>query len=129
MAFQFSQKSLDRMKGVDPRLIQIAHAALAISPIDFGIPEDGGVRTAARQLELCEAGKSKCDGFVKRSKHQDGKALDVYAFVDGKASWQEHHLTTVAAALLQAAAHFGTQVEWGGFWHGFRDMPHIQLAD
>lgn len=125
--FQFSQTSLNRMMGVDPRLIGIAKRALEISKIDFGIPAHGGLRTAQEQKELFLQGVSKADGFEKPSYHQTGKALDVYAYVDGKASWHEEHLTHIAAAMLQAASQLGYRLEWGGFWKNFVDMPHFQI--
>lgn len=129
MSFKLSQKSLENMAGVDHRLIRIAEMAIAITRIDFGIPADGGVRTASRQNELFKAGKSKLDGFNKKSEHQSGKALDFYAFVDGKASWDPEHLSQVAAAFLQSASMLGYKLNWGGLWKSFVDMPHVQLVD
>lgn len=129
MSFKLSQKSIENMSGVDPRLIRIAEMAIAITRIDFGIPADGGIRTAARQNELFKAGKSKLDGFNKKSEHQSGKALDFYAFVDGKASWEHEHLAQVAAAFLQSASMLGYKLNWGGLWKSFLDMPHVQLVD
>ncbi len=127
--FTFSSRSRDRMVGVDARLVEIAEHALTISKIDFGIPQHGGLRTAEQQAKLYADGKSKADGYRNKSYHQTGKALDVYAYVDGKASWNEHHLAMVAAAMLQAASHYGVALEWGGLWRSFIDMPHFQLPN
>ena len=126
--FKLSKSSKKRRAGVDERLIEISDLAIKITIVDFGIPGDGGVRTAKRQKELFLDSKSKCDGYDKKSRHQSGKALDFYAYVDGKASWKPEHLTMVAAAFLQAASILGYKLEWGGLWKGFRDMPHVQLA-
>ncbi len=126
--WKLSKNSNKRMAGIDERLIDICHRALAISSIDFGIPEHGGLRTTECQRQLYINEKSQCDGTVKKSYHQTGRALDFYAYVNGKASWDEHHLTQVAAALLQAASELGHRVQWGGHWKGFKDMPHIQLS-
>ena len=114
---------------VDERLVRVAHRAIQISKIDFGIPTDGGIRTAERQHELFEDGKSKADGYHKRSPHQSGRALDFYAYVDGKASWDREHLAMVAAAFLQAASELGIRVRWGGLFRSFSDMPHIELIE
>lgn len=127
--FEFSKRSLERMNGVHDDLVRVAITALAISQIDFGIPPDGGLRTAERQRELFNDRLSKADGFEKQSKHQTGRALDVYAYVDGKASWEPEHLAMVAAAMLQAANRIGIKLEWGGLWSTFQDMPHFQLVD
>ena len=126
---RFSSKSLSRLHTVDSSLIAIAEKALSISKIDFGIPEYGGYRTTSEQKELYERGASKCDGIRIKSKHQTKRALDVYAYVDGKASWDEYHLAMVACAMLQAASELGYKLEWGGLWTSFVDMPHFQLGD
>ena len=135
--WRFSENSLKNREGVDSRLIYISDLALTISPIDFGIPKDGGLRTAERQQELHLAGKSRCDGYLHKSFHQTGKALDFYAFVHGKASWEVQHLTMVGAAFLQAAVSLGYPIRWGGFFKPFNDepfnhgwdCPHIELMD
>jgi peptidoglycan L-alanyl-D-glutamate endopeptidase CwlK len=129
MPYKLSQNSLTRRAGVDYRLIEICDLALSISIIDFGIPEHGGLRNAMEQNDLFKTGKSVCDGYEKESYHQSGRALDFYAYVDGRASWDEGHLATVAAAFLQAAAMLGYKLQWGGLWKGFRDMPHVQLLE
>lgn len=127
--FKFGHKSQQRLETVDFRLQKIAARALAISKVDFGIPEYGGKRTSADQQRLYQQGKSQLDGINKTSYHQTGLALDVYAFIDGKASWDKHHLAMIATAMLQAAAEFGYQLTWGGLWKNFEDYPHFQLEE
>ncbi len=128
-SFRLTQRSKDRREGVDPRLIEISDLAITLTLVDFGHPRYSGFRTEAEQLELFQAGKSMCDGTDKRSHHQTGEALDFYAYVDGKASWEHEHLAMVACAFLQAASVLGYQLQWGGLWTGFRDMPHVQLVN
>ena len=125
--FKFSQRSLERMKGIDQRLIDIAIRALELSRIDFGIPEFGGFRTVEQQNYLYSLEKSMCDGIEDVSQHQRGKALDVFAYVGGEASWDMDHLTTIAAAMLQAASEHGVPLQWGGHWRTFVDAPHFEL--
>lgn len=127
MPFKLSERSKKHMRGIDPRLIEIADLAIKITVIDFGIPATGGLRTAEEQNDLYRAAKSKADGYVKISQHQLGDALDFYAYVDDKASWNTEHLATVAAAFLQAASMLGHKLQWGGLWKSFKDMPHVQL--
>jgi peptidoglycan L-alanyl-D-glutamate endopeptidase CwlK len=138
--YQFSSSSIHRMRDVDARLREIAHMALTISAVDFGIPEDGGLRTDDRQLALYKAGKSQLDGIKGVSNHQTGKALDFYAFVNGKASWDTQHLAMVAAAFLQAASLCGYKLKWGGFFKPYKihngddfksgwDYPHVELEN
>jgi len=115
------------MEGINPLCIKVLNRAIQITKIDFGVPSDGGVRTAERQHELFLDKKSKCDGYDKKSQHQSGNAFDVYAYVDGKASWDMEHLSMVANAVLQAASELGVPLTWGGLWVNFVDAPHFQL--
>ena len=129
MSFKFSARSVKRMDGIDERLKEIAFRAIEISKVDFGIPAMGGYRTPEEQKALFDDGKSLADGVDKMSYHQTGNALDVFAYVDGMASWDEHHLAMVATAMLQAACELGYKLEWGGLWQSFNDMPHFQIRD
>jgi len=125
--YRLSERSKSRREGVDPRLIEISDLAIQITVIDFGHPQYAGLRTDEEQLTLFQAGKSMCDGTDKLSFHQTGRALDFYAFVDGKASWDPGHLSLVACAFLQAASVLEIKLQWGGLFTNFRDMPHVQL--
>jgi peptidoglycan L-alanyl-D-glutamate endopeptidase CwlK len=127
--FKLSNNSKIRREGVDPRLIEMSDMALSISVVDFGHPADAGFRTPARQHELFTQGVTMCDGYKKLSRHQSGMALDFYAYVNGKASWETEHLAMVAAAFLQAASALGYKLAWGGLWKSFKDFPHVELVD
>lgn len=128
MGYSFGVKSRERMKGVHPDLIKVLELAIIITKVDFGIPPYGGLRTAEQQRHLFVGGKSNADGYTNKSYHQTGRAIDVYAYVNGKASWQKPHLTMVACAILQAASQLGVKLEWGGLFVSFLDMPHFQLS-
>ena len=129
MTFQLGTNSMKNMEGIDDRLIDIVELAITISPIDFGVPSSGGFRSTQDQAELYASGKSKCDGSTNKSYHQTGKALDVFAYVDGKASWDTLHLTTIATAMLQSASQLGTELQWAGLWRSWQDLPHFQVVD
>jgi peptidoglycan L-alanyl-D-glutamate endopeptidase CwlK len=131
MNFKLSDRSKGNRIGVRNELIEISDRAIEITMVDFGHGTDSGMRTAERQKELYDKGLSKADGYINKSNHQTGDALDFFAFVDGKASWEPLHLAMVASAFLQSASELGYVIEWGGLWrgrdkiHGW-DMPHIQ---
>lgn len=138
MSFKLGKKSLERRAGIDKRLIEIDDLAITLTLVDFGHPEHAGRRTDEEQNQLFKAGVSKCDGYNDRSVHQDGKGLDFYAFVDGKASWEEDHLAMVACAYFQAASILGYKISWGGLWKSNKkknginygwDCPHITLLE
>lgn len=127
--FKLSNRSKERLNGVDERILEIIDLALSLSKIDFGMPEFAGLRTTEQQNKLFKNGLSKCDGYIKKSYHQSGKAFDIYAYVDGGASWDRNYLTHIAAAILQAASMLEYKLEWGGLFDSFTDMPHFQLID
>ena len=121
--FKFSKKSLDKFEGVHPSLVKVARRALELSTIDFGISE--GLRTKERQKELVEVGKS----LTMASKHLEGKAIDVVAYVDGKVTWDFEMYEKIAQAFKEAALELDVKILWGGQWKRLRDVPHFQLEE
>lgn len=124
--FRLSKTSLRNLDGVHPELVDVVKLAIQLTKIDFGIPSTGGYRTAETQRKLFLDGKSKADGYDNKSNHQTGNAVDVFAYVDGKASWQPEHLSQVACAMLEAAIRLDVNLRWGGLWKSFVDMPHFE---
>ncbi len=108
-------------------MVAIAYRALEISPIDFGIGADGGLRTWERQHYLWKMGRSMKDGTLRKSTHQHGAALDPAPWVDGRSNNDPINYSKVAASFLIAAGEMGIKIWWGGLWPTFEDLPHIQL--
>ncbi len=79
MSFRLSERSCARLKGVHPDLVGVVLEALAVSPINFMVTE--GLRSPRRQAELVRAGASR----TLNSRHLTGHAVDLAAFVDGRA--------------------------------------------
>tara|TARA_R110000796_G_scaffold243875_1_gene366672 strand:+ start:996 stop:1397 length:402 start_codon:yes stop_codon:yes gene_type:complete len=127
--FKLSRRSLERLEGVDKRILSIINLALSITKIDFGVPQYGGVRSEDEQHKLFVDGKSKADGRYKKSYHQSGKAVDLFAYVNGAATWDVVYMAQLASSMLQAANILGYRLEWGGLWDNFIDMPHFELKD
>jgi peptidoglycan L-alanyl-D-glutamate endopeptidase CwlK len=123
MTFQLSQRSLDRMKGVDERLVNVVKRAIEISEIDFVVTE--GLRTKERQAQLLKAGATR----TMNSKHIVGKAVDLAAIVDGSVRWDWPLYAKLADAMKRAAEILNVEIEWGGDWITFKDGPHFQLKD
>lgn len=126
--YKLSTRSRSRLDGINPILIAIVEEAIKYSPFDFGIPQSGGLRTSEDQNKLFNQGVSKCDGYNKKSYHQSGNAFDIYAYVDGRASWESKHLKPIADHILQVAKEcYNVNLTWGGNWVNFKDMPHFQV--
>lgn len=52
----------------------------------------------------------------------------MFAYVDGKASWDKKHLTAIAKHIIKVAKDkFNVDLEWGGNWRSFKDLPHFQI--
>lgn len=137
--FKLSGRSEKRLEGVHPDLVLIIREALKVSPIDFGIPADGGMRSAERQEELFHKGVSRCNGTRDKSKHQFGLAFDFYAYITGRASWEKEHLC-ILYGVFHAVAHrlkkrgiISHGIKWGGTFGSVTfqgwDMGHIELTD
>jgi hypothetical protein len=80
-----------------------------------------------RSKRLYEEGKSKCDGYTVRSKHQDWLAVDLGIITDdGKdILWTDDRY----AKLGELAE--GVGLVWGGSWNAFGggDVYHVELCD
>lgn len=119
--FKFSQRSLDRLKGVHPDLVKVVNRALELTDIDFAIIE--GLRSIERQKELLQ----KKATTTMRSRHITGHAVDLAALVGGEIRW-DWSLYDQLAHYMKAAAHeLNIPIEWGGDWTTFKDGPHFQL--
>lgn len=87
MSFKLGKQSLKNIDNIHPYLKIIVKKTIEISEIDFGILNTGGMRTAEMQNEIFKNGNSKCDGYIKKSYHQSGKAVDLVPYVNGKYTW------------------------------------------
>lgn len=110
MTFKLSQRSLDRMKGVDERLVNVVKRAIEISEVDFMVTE--GLRTKERQAQLVKASASK----TMNSKHLTGKAVDLAAVVGGQVRWDFGLYYKIAKAMKRAADILNVELVWGAVW-------------
>lgn len=121
MTFKLSQKSLDKLKGVDEDLISVVKRAIELTSVDFAVIE--GIRTAERQKELMAKGYSQ----TLLSKHLIGRAVDLGAWVDNTISWEKKYYIEIAKAMKQAAKELNVSIRWGGDFKSFFDGPHFEL--
>ena len=111
MAYKLSQRSLDRLQGVDNSLVEVVKKAIEITEIDFGVI--CGLRTMEEQEALVAKGASQ----TMKSKHLEGLAVDLMAYVDGRGCWELNVYDEIADAMKQAAIDLDTQVRWGAAWN------------
>lgn len=111
MSFKLSRRSLDNLEGVDERLVAVVKHAITITKIDFGVIQ--GLRTVEQQKELVAKGASQ----TMKSKHLDGNAVDLMAYINGRGSWELNVYDEIADAIKEGAKTLGVKVRWGAAWH------------
>jgi len=121
VAFRLGKRSKANLVGVHPDLVKVVELAITLTPIDFVVLE--GVRSLERQRSLVQSGASR----TMKSRHLTGHAVDLGALLDGKVTWRTSLYAGLAPHVKQAAADLGIEIEWGGDWKTFVDMPHWQL--
>ena len=121
MGFKLSQRSIDRMAGVNRDLVRVVRLAITRSPLDFSITE--GLRTVERQKELVAQKKSQ----TMKSRHIVGEAVDICVLIDGKANWDFENYRKVADVFKACAWELGVTITWGGDWKTLVDGPHFQI--
>ena len=111
MTYKLSQRSLDRLEGVDDRLQAVVKSAIGATKTDFGVI--CGLRTIEEQRVLVAKGASK----TMKSKHIGGNAVDLMAYCGSRGSWELNLYDDLADAMKEAAIVLGIAVRWGAAWH------------
>lgn len=109
--FNLSKKSLNNLNNVNDSLVIVVKRAIELTTIDFAVIE--GLRTIERQKELVAKGASQ----TLKSKHIEGKAVDLLAYVDGRGSWELPLYDNIADAMKQAAIEHKVSIRWGAAWN------------
>ena len=110
MTYKLSTKSQERLIGVDPELKEIVYEAIKVTKVDFGVIE--GLRTEEKQKQLVESGASQ----TMKSKHLEGRAVDLMAYIGGRGSWELSVYDEIADAMKEAAIKVDVAVRWGAAW-------------
>ena len=106
-----STRSNERLEGVNSTLVKVVKKAITITTVDFGVI--CGKRTIEEQESLFAKGATK----TMKSKHLDGRAVDLMAYVQGKGCWELNLYDDLAEAMRQAAMEEGVAIRWGAAWH------------
>jgi peptidoglycan L-alanyl-D-glutamate endopeptidase CwlK len=110
VTFKLSKRSLSRLEGVHDDLVGIVKHAITISTVDFGVIQ--GLRTLEEQKALVAKGASQ----TMKSKHLDGFAIDLMAYIGNRPSWEIAVYDEIADAMKQAAIDKGVGIRWGAAW-------------
>jgi len=110
MSFSLSVRSNAKLNGVEPSLVAVTKRAIELTKIDFGVTF--GMRTLEEQTALVAAGRSQ----TMKSKHLDGRAVDLMAYVDGEGCWELNVYDDLCDAMKEASEELDISVLWGAAW-------------
>lgn len=134
---QLDERSEKRLEGVHPTLVSIVRRAAKRLPFSLFVVE--GLRTKERQEQLYAQGRTKPGPKVTwtmKSKHLDGRAVDLAPLIDGAIDWKDvKKFDQIAAAMIEAGKEVGVLVRWGADWdmdglpreRGESDSPHFEI--
>ena len=108
--FELSERSLGKLEGVNNNLVLVVKEAITLTKVDFGVI--CGMRTQEEQEALVAKGASQ----TMKSKHLEGNAVDLMAYLDGRGTWELNVYDEVADAMKQAARELEVTIRWGGAW-------------
>lgn len=131
--YEFGERSLRCLQGVHPHLIALAHKALELSAVDFGV--HCGVRTMEQQKQLVAQRRSMTlesrhiPMLVRSGGNGKGHAIDCHVYLPGRPDdafdWPQ--LALIDDAFLAASKLLLVPYNWGGNWSRFPDGPHFEL--
>jgi|TARA_R110000764_G_scaffold56662_1_gene123436 peptidoglycan L-alanyl-D-glutamate endopeptidase CwlK len=91
-------------------MVAIVERAIEVSEQDFSVI--CGMRTVAEQEALVAKGASQ----TMKSKHLEGLAVDLMAYIDG-GRWELNLYDEIADAMRKSAIEQGVNIRWGAAWH------------
>jgi len=110
MAFKLSSRSLNKLEGVDEGIVAVVKDAIGITKVDFGVTF--GLRTLEEQKKLYESGRSQ----TMKSKHLEGRAVDLVAYFGSDISWELNVYDDICDAMAEAARKNDVAIKWGAAW-------------
>ena len=110
MSFKLSSRSKGRLEGINPQLIEVVKTAITLTKVDFGVT--CGMRTVEEQEKLVASGASQ----TMKSKHLEGRAVDLVAYIGPNVTWALNKYDELADAMAAAAKQKGVALKWGAAW-------------
>ena len=108
--FKLSTRSMSRLEGINPEIINVVTEAIKLTRVDFGVT--CGIRTVEEQKKLVDSGASQ----TMKSKHLEGRAVDLVAYVGSNVSWQLNMYDDIADAMAMASRKLDVPLKWGAAW-------------
>ena len=108
--FKLSTRSMSRLEGINPDIITVVTEAIKLTKVDFGVT--CGMRTVEEQEKLVASGASQ----TMKSKHLEGRAVDLVAYVGSSVTWQLNMYDDLADAMAAAAGKLNVPLKWGAAW-------------
>ena len=109
MTYKLGNRSKEKLEGIDERMASIVRYAISVTKQDFSVI--CGMRTRQEQEVLFKKGASK----TMKSKHLEGNAVDLMAWIDG-GRWELKLYDEIADAMAEGARAIDTAVKWGAAW-------------
>lgn len=123
MANRFSSNSLKALKTVDAALREICNRAIA--EYDFSVL--CGHRNEHEQNEAYDGGYTRLKWPYSKHNSYPSRAVDLAPY---PIRWLEPvRFVELSKVILRIAYELMIDVEWGGTWSRFPDLPHYQLVD
>lgn len=140
MTFKLGKRSLENLRGVEPRLISVVLRAIVLTKQDFSVT--CGIRSREEQRKLYAQGRTAPGPIVAwtlNSRHFPdadgyGRAVDLAPY---PVDWDDlSKFDEIARAMFQAAKDLDVKIRWGADWdqdgkpreRGESDSPHFELA-
>ena len=110
MTFKLSDRSIAKLEGVDETLVEVVKEAIQLTKVDFGVTF--GMRTLEEQQKLFDSGRSQ----NMKSKHLEGRAVDLVAYFASDISWELNIYDDICDAMAEAARRNTLAIKWGAAW-------------
>ncbi len=124
-----NKRSKERLGEVMPELsrrVEKVLQSLAQDGLAFEVTQ--GLRTFDEQSKLYAQGRTTpgipvTNARAGQSLHNFGLAVDVVKLTGGKVDWSDRKAYFRFGLHAEALG-----LEWGGRWHKFVDLPHVEVA-